>query len=140
MIRLKRSLLIGAGSLAVGLGILGVLLPVLPTTPFLLLAAACYAKSSDRFYRWLMTNRYLGEYIRNYREGRGIPARTKAFTLTCLWATISFSALVVVEPLPVKIILFVIATCVSAHILTRPTYRPEPRRKIQSADVETKTV
>ena len=59
------------------LGIAGIFLPLLPTTPFLLLAAACYVRSSPRLYRWLMNHRWTGEYIRDYREKRGLPLRTK---------------------------------------------------------------
>ena len=73
MKRLTRVLLIAGGNLCVALAVLGLFLPVLPTTPFLLLAAVCYARSSERFYHWLVTNRWFGAYIRNYREGRGIP-------------------------------------------------------------------
>ena len=69
---LIKIILISVGSLSVLLGILGIFLPLLPTTPFLLLAALCYSRSSERFYQWLVTNRWFGEYIRNYREGRGI--------------------------------------------------------------------
>ena len=72
-----RWLLISAGTVSVLLGILGIILPLLPTTPFLLLAAASYAKSSEKFYNWLINNRFFGNYIRNYREGKGIPLRVK---------------------------------------------------------------
>lgn len=131
---LKKGLLIAAGSLCVGLAILGIILPLLPTTPFLLLGAACYIRSSSRFYRRLLSNRYLGDYIRNYREGRGIPAHTKAVAIITLWITIAFSMLVVVDLLPVKVLLFAIAVGVSIHILTRPTYRPSTQHTPRQAD------
>ena len=67
--------------------------PVLPTTPFLLLAAICYARSSERFYHWLLNNRWFGEYLKNYREGRGIPLREKTLTVLALWLTIGFTTL-----------------------------------------------
>jgi len=97
--------LTAAGSISVGLGALGMFLPLLPTTPFLLLAAFCYARSSRRFYRWLMTNRFFGEYIRNYREGRGIPLKEKMLVMAVLWLTIGFSAGFVVSPLWGKLLL-----------------------------------
>lgn len=117
----QRGLLIVAGTVLAGLGILGIFLPLLPTTPFLLFAAACYAKSSQRFYDWLLNLKYLGEYIRNYREGRGIPLRTKVLTLFFLWATIGYSALVVVDTLFMRIILFLVAVGVTIHIVSFST-------------------
>jgi uncharacterized membrane protein YbaN (DUF454 family) len=68
-----RILLVIAGTLFVGLGIIGIFIPVLPTTPFLLLAAACYARSSRKFHEWLLNNRWFGDYIRNYLQGKGFP-------------------------------------------------------------------
>ncbi len=73
MNRIIRTLLIVCGTLCVGLAVVGIFVPILPTTPFLLLAAVCYARSSQRFLAWLLTNRWFGSYIKNYREGRGIP-------------------------------------------------------------------
>ena len=81
---MTRILLIACGTLCVALAVLGLFLPVLPTTPLLLLAAVCYARSSERFYHWLMTNRWFGAYIRNYREGRGIPLWHKVLAISLL--------------------------------------------------------
>ena len=120
---LKRALLIVVGTLCLGLGILGVFLPVLPTTPFLLLAAACFARGSKKFYDRLLSNRYLGEYIRNYRERRGIPLRTKAVGLLFLWAAIGYSSLVAVDILAVRILLLLIAVGVTVHLVSFPTLR-----------------
>ncbi len=121
--RLIRALLIIAGTLFVGLGIIGIFLPVLPTTPFLLLAAACYARSSKRFYTWLINNKWFGEYIRNYREGRGIPLNVKMLSVFFLWITILFSVYFVVTHLLIRIVLILIAIGVSAHILTIRTLK-----------------
>ena len=121
--KLQRSLLLAAGSLFVVLGFLGIIVPVLPTTPFLLLSAACFARSSDRFYQWLLNNRYLGGYIRNYREHKGIPLRSKILTLIFLWSTIAYSALLVVDILWMRILLLVVATGVTVHIVTFPTLK-----------------
>lgn len=70
------------------LGVIGIFLPLVPTTPFLLLAAFLFDRSSPRFHSWLLSNRWFGEYIRSYREGRGISARQKAGTIAILWPTI----------------------------------------------------
>ena len=73
------------------LAVLGVFLPLLPTTPFLLLASACYVRSSERLHGWLMGNRMLGSYIRNFRERRGIPLRAKITTVVLLWLPLLYS-------------------------------------------------
>jgi uncharacterized protein len=122
---LIKAVLIVAGTLSVGLGILGVFLPLLPTTPFLLLAAALYAKSSIRFYRWLLKNRTFGSYIKNYREGRGIPLKTKIMALSLLWITIAFSAFYIINIIRVRVILILIAAGVSVHILSIRTMRKD---------------
>jgi len=121
----KRTLLLVCGTLSVGLGILGIFLPLLPTTPFLLLAAACYARSSTRFYNWLLTNRLCGRYIRNYREDRGIPVRQKVFTIALLWVTISATAIFFMSSWWIRLILLVVAVSVTAHVLRIRTYRSE---------------
>lgn len=118
-----RWLWIIAGSISLALGIIGIFLPLLPTTPFLLLTAACYARGSERLHNWLLNNKMFGKYIRNYREGKGIPARSKVFALTLLWATIGFSILYVIPILIVQIILLAIAIFVSAYIISLPTLR-----------------
>lgn len=79
------------GSISLALGILGIFLPLLPTTPFLLLASACYLKGSQRLHGWLVGNRLLGPYITNIREKRGMPLKAKIITITILWASIIFS-------------------------------------------------
>ena len=112
----KNHILILAGTLFVILGFLGIFLPVLPTTPFLLLAAACYFRSSDRFYRWLMNNRILGAYIRNYLEGRGMSMKSKVITLVLLWITIGLTIIFGIQNIVIRIILVIIALGVTIHI------------------------
>lgn len=121
--KLIRGVLIAAGSLFVGLAVLGIFLPLLPTTPFLLLAAACYVRSSKRFYNWLLNNRWFGNYVKNYREKKGVPLRVKLLSVSLLWITILFSAAFVVDILLVRIILILIASCVTIHILRIRTLR-----------------
>ena len=118
-----RYLLISAGTIFLWLGIIGIFLPILPTTPFLLLAAACYARSSKRFYDWLMNNKWFGTYIKNYREGRGIPIKIKIFTISLLWITILTSILFAISHFFFELILIVIAIGVTIHILTIKTYK-----------------
>jgi uncharacterized membrane protein YbaN (DUF454 family) len=110
---------VGTSSLA--LGIVGIFLPLLPTTPFVLLAAACYARSSRRFYNWLITNRLFGDYIRNYLEFRGIPAKVKVLSLLALWVTIGCSAAFAVDVLWARALLAFVAVGVTAHILSLRT-------------------
>ncbi|MBD3169015.1 MAG: DUF454 family protein [candidate division Zixibacteria bacterium] len=121
-ISLKRLLVI-LGSVFVALGVLGIFIPLLPTTPFLLLAAACYAKSSDRFYNWLINNRWLGKYIKNYREGKGMTLRAKVTSLILLYVAIGYSGYYVAEALWIRLILAIIVIGVTLHLLTIPTFK-----------------
>ncbi len=125
MNKLYRSLLLIIGTLSVALGILGIFLPILPTTPFLLLAAYCYARSSERFYQWLINNRWFGEYIRNYREGRGMQLRDKIVTLTVLWLTIGFTVAFAVSAWWGRLALVGIASGVTIYIIRLKTRKDE---------------
>lgn len=113
-----RMLFIISGTIFTALGILGIFLPVLPTTPFLLLAATCYAKGSRRLYCWILNNRWFGNYIRNYRERKGIPRKVKLLTIAFLWITILLSVIFAIHILIFRLILIVIAIAVSVHILS----------------------
>ena len=121
--RLVRSLFFIAGTITLVLGAVGVVLPILPTTPFLLISLACYLKSSERMTHWMLNNKYFGTYIRNYKEGKGIPMKTKLFAISILWITIAFSGIVLVPIFVVQIILFIVATAVTVHLIRLPTYR-----------------
>lgn len=132
-IKFKKVVLIAAGSLCVLLGIIGILAPILPTTPFLLLAAYLYARSSERFLHWLLTNRLFGRYIDNYRSGRGIPLLQKVLTILALWLTIGLSILYVVENWWVRGVLLIIAIGVSTHLIRVKTYREEKSDPIAGA-------
>jgi len=123
--RIRRVLWIGAGTLCVALALVGILAPILPTTPFLLLAAVCYGRSSQRFLHWLLTNRWFGVYIQNYREGRGLPPREKALTILGLWLTIGVSAVYVVSQWWLRLVLVAVALGVTIHLLRIRTARPE---------------
>jgi len=97
--------------------VLGVFLPLLPTTPFLLLAAACFVRSSDRLYSSLMSHRLLGPYIRNYRDHRSISRRALASTLAFLWATLAVSAFLTPSTTPARLVLLGVGIGVTAHLL-----------------------
>ena len=128
--KLVRTLWFIAGTICVVLGAIGIVLPILPTTPFLLAAAACYYKSSPRMHRWLLNNKWFGEYIRNYTEGKGLTKKTKIIALIVLWVTIGFSTVSMLNRLlpetlvlQMQIIMVIVAIAVSAHILRLPTFR-----------------
>ncbi|OGN96791.1 MAG: hypothetical protein A2Z77_00080 [Chloroflexi bacterium RBG_13_51_36] len=125
----KRRLLIGAGTLSTGLGIIGIFVPILPTTPFLLLAAACYMRSSERFYQWLINNRIFGAYVRNYIEGRGMPMRIKVFTMFLLWLTIGLTIAFAVQNIVIRIVLICVAIGVTTHIALIRKRKVEDIRK-----------
>jgi len=117
MSNLSRWVLIITGSFFTGLAILGIFLPLLPTTPFLLLAAACYIKSSERFYNWLINNKWLGNYIKNYLEGKGVSLKVKVLSISFLWITVGYSVVFVVNIFPIRVILILIAIGVTIHLL-----------------------
>ena len=118
-----RGILVVTGSIFVGLGVIGIFIPLLPTTPFLLLAAVCYARGSERFYNWLIGNKWLGNYIRNYREGKGTPLRVKTASIFLLWLTIGYSVIFIIDILIIRIILLAIALGVTIHLIRIPTLK-----------------
>jgi uncharacterized membrane protein YbaN (DUF454 family) len=122
--RIIRGLFVVAGTICVCLAAIGMVLPVLPTTPFLLLAAACYIRGSERMHKWLLSNRWFGSYIKNYHEGKGISARGKFISIVSLWLVISISVFMV-NLLLLHIALIMIASLVSIHLIRVPTYRKE---------------
>lgn len=122
---IRKAVLIFCGTLCVGLGVLGMFLPLMPTTVFLLLAAYCYSRSSERFHTWLLNNRLCGQYIANYRAGHGITLRQKLRTTMVLWASIGFSIWMLGGGFWSTLILVAIALGVTVHLYMLKTYRPE---------------
>lgn len=116
-----RTLWNAAGTLFLVLGIIGIPVPLLPTTPLLLLAAACYLRGSSRMHRWLLTNKYFGGYLSDYRMGRGMPARIKATTLAILWIFLGATILLAVTDTILRAVLLLIGTGVTIHILMLKT-------------------
>ena len=118
--RIVRYVLFACGCISVALGVIGIFLPVLPTTPFLLLAAACFARSSKRFYLWLVMHPKLGPWVRDYLEGQGLPLKGKIWALALMWTSISFSMWIV--PLFwVRMFMLISAISVSIYILKQKT-------------------
>lgn len=118
---MKSILFTAAGSISLFAGIAGIFLPVLPTTPFLLLAAFLYMKGSKRLYYWLINHRLLGLYVRSYIEHRAITQRAKIVSIAALWAAIAASAVFFVDVLWLRILLLIIAAGVTAHLLHMKT-------------------
>ena len=111
------------GCLSLALGVLGIFLPVLPTTPFLLLSAALFVRSSQRLYAWLMNHRHLGPYIKNFRENRAIPLRVKVISVGMVWLTLLNCAVFVAEEWWMRLLFIAIAACVTVHILRYRTLK-----------------
>ena len=121
--KLTRFILIICGSLSVAFAVLGIFLPLLPTTPLLLLAAYCFGKSSDKFHSWLINNKLFGNYIKNYQAGKGIPLHSKITAILSLWLVITASSIWGTDLLIIRIVLFLTATGVTIHLLRMPTFR-----------------
>ena len=116
-------LLIILGSISLALGVIGIFLPLLPTTPFLLLSATLYVRSSEQLYQWLINQKHLGSYIRNFREHKAIPLRAKTISISMVWITLIYCTISVSEEIWVKIVFILLATGVSIHILSYKTLK-----------------
>lgn len=121
---LKRRLMIAAGFTCLILGALGILIPVLPTTPFLLLAAGLFMRSSTRLYQWITAHRVFGPFILNYRLYRAVPRRSKIVAIVLLWLTIGTSILWAVEHWALRLLLLLIAVAVTVHLARMKTLTP----------------
>lgn len=106
------------------LGIIGIFLPLLPTTPFLLLASACYVRSSEKHYQQLLDSPVLGSILRDYQEKHGITLKTKITSLTLLWLALAYSAYRAQKPV-VYVILLITGTISSTIILRIRTLRED---------------
>lgn len=122
---IKRYLLLIAGIVAVCLGFIGIFVPLLPTTPFLLLAAACFVRSSKRLHDWLLNHRWFGSYIRYYKEHGAVAFRGKIWSIAILWVAIGYAAIFEVANLTMRVLLVMIAVSVTIHILRLKTLNRE---------------
>ncbi len=121
--RVVKVLWLTAGFFLVGIGMVGIIVPGLPTTPFMILAAACFARSSQRFYRWVITNRLFGPQVRRFREGQGISLRGKVFSVSAMSLFILLSVIFFIPDHLwwVKALALVLGGTGVVYILTRPT-------------------
>ena len=116
-------LLIILGSICLALGVIGIFLPLLPTTPFLLLSAALYVRSSEKLYQWLIHQKSLGSYIRNFREHKAIPLRAKIISISMVWITLTYCAITISNEILIKSIFLILAIGVTWHILSYKTLK-----------------
>ena len=121
--RVLRGVLIAAGWLNVALGVIGIFLPVMPTTVFFLIAAACFARSSEKFYWWLLNNKQFGKLIRDFREKRGMSLKSKITAVSVLLLVIGYSAIFAVDSVVIKILLAMIGISVSIYLISLNTIR-----------------
>lgn len=121
--RIKPRLLLACGWTSLGLGVAGLVLPVLPTVPFMLLAAACFLRGSERHYRWLVSHPVFGPHITGYITGKGLRPRAKVTALATLWASVLLSVLAFIPLLAADVVVLAVAAAVSAYILWLPTNR-----------------
>ena len=122
---LVRWVLLIGGFVLIGIGVLGMFLPLLPTTIFFLLAAWCFARSSQKFHHWLHSNKQLGKYLANYRSGGGMTAGSKIFSIAFLLLSITISVVFLTDNLYIRILLAAIAVGVTWHLLAIKTIREE---------------
>jgi uncharacterized membrane protein YbaN (DUF454 family) len=116
-----RYLFVALGSIFLGLGVIGVFVPVLPTTPFLLLSAAFYVRSSKRLYQWLLNNKLFGKFIMDFRENKSISLRNKVISILSMMIMITLSVFIIVDEFYTKIIILVIGIVGFIVILSFPT-------------------
>jgi len=128
--KIKKGAYFIVGTLALVLGVIGAFLPVLPTTPLILLAAGCYIRSSKKFYEWLINNERFGKAIEDYHTGRGITKNTKIRAIVMMWLMITLSAYLFITSIPLIAFLYLIAISVTFYLYRQPTleeYVPEAK-------------
>lgn len=124
-------ILVLAGVVSTGVGLVGIVVPLLPTTGFLLIGAACFLRSSPRLYSWITSNRVMGPMILSYSRFRAISARSRVVSLVLLWIAIVSSSYFSVDSWWVRLLLLGIAVGVTIHLVTLKTLSPEMRREIE---------
>ena len=112
----KSRLFVTAGSISLGIGIVGIVVPLLPTTPFLLLAAYCYGRGSKRLQNKLLSNKLVGSYLRNYLEGKAMSLKAKIWSISILWVVIGCTAALVTDSQIISIVLLAVGSGVTVHV------------------------
>ena len=112
----KSRLFIAAGSISLGIGIVGIVVPLLPTTPFLLLTAYCYGRGSRRPQNRLLSNKLVRSYLRNYLEGKAMSLKAKIWSISVLWVVIGCTAAFVTDSLIIRIVLLAVGSGVTVHV------------------------
>jgi len=102
-------------------GVAGIFLPLVPTVPFLLLAVACFARSSERFHTWLVGHHHLGPLLRDYLNGAGIPLRAKRVAICMVWVSFPTTSFLFVQVLWLKLLLIATAVAITLYLLSLPT-------------------
>jgi uncharacterized protein len=120
-----RWLLIAMGFASIGVGLIGTVVPGLPTTIFMIIAALCFGRASDRWYRWLMTRKFVGKHFHNLMQGRGLPARVKTISIIACWAMLAILALFIVRSTGGRVALAVTALIQAGVVLRLPTLDEE---------------
>ena len=118
---ISRGVFFSLGVTFLGIGIIGIVIPILPTTPFILVSAFCFGKSSKRIEKWITSNRYFGSYIENYKANKGVPLDVKLKSIGFLWITLIISALIFSNNIYLLILLIIVGIAVTAHILLLKT-------------------
>jgi uncharacterized membrane protein YbaN (DUF454 family) len=118
---IKKGIYFIIGAIALGAGLIGVFLPVIPTTPFILLSAWCFFRSSPRIYNWVISNERFGNTIENYHQGKGITKDTKVKAIVMMWLTISVSVYFTIKSLHLIVFLYGIAIAVTIYLIRLPT-------------------
>ena len=119
-----RVLWLALGLLFTVVGLIGLIVPGLPTTPLMIVAAACFFRSSKRLFNWVLSNKYFGNYVKDFREGKGMPRKAKFIALGFIWLFVSISVFVGIPDhlVYVKILTFLAACTGTGVIITLPTY------------------
>ena len=129
----KKYLYIALGFIFLTLGVIGIVFPVLPTTPFLLLTSYFFVRSSDKLYQWLIHHKIFGAYIYNYVKYKAIRKSAKIMALLLIWITIPLSLIFFIDHIVVRTVLFTIASVVSVYILSLKTLIGDPEKAPEEA-------
>ncbi len=134
----KRFFLIAVGWLSIVLGVVGIFLPILPTTPFILLAAWCFARSSDRFHQWLRNHPRLGLIVRSWEDGQGLPRKVRNRVLILLWFSLLSSSLIIGRMWAAAMLLC-IGSCVTWYLMSLPLLDDDDSDRPNSPDKPNET-